>query len=61
MTGYRQFCKESKNFAVDELEQGTLGDYAIRDESNAFKVPEVIESRHAGPFCLRWGKSALNF
>ena len=58
MTGHRQFCKESKNFGIDELEQGTLGDYAIREESNAFKVPNKIESKYAGPFVCAGVSSA---
>ncbi len=50
MTGNRQFCKESKNLSIDELDQGTPGNWAIHEENQTFKVPEVIESKHAGPF-----------
>ncbi len=50
MTGYRQYCKEAKNFGFDELDQGTLGDYATREEQQAFKVPDEMDSKYAGPF-----------
>jgi len=50
MTGYRQYCKEAKNFGFDELDQGTLGDYATREEQQASKVPDEMDSKYAGPF-----------
>lgn len=50
MTGDCQYCKEAKNYGFDELDQGTLGDYAIREEEQAFQVPDEIESKFAGPF-----------
>lgn len=49
ITGFHQYCDEAKNFAFSELDQGTLGNFAIRDEGEAYKIPDAIESKYAGP------------
>lgn len=49
MEGYRQYCAEARGFAFGELDQGAFGDFAIWNEAFVYRIPEAIESRHAGP------------
>jgi len=47
--GYRQYCAEARGFAFGELDQGAFGDFAIWNEDFVYRIPDEIESRHAGP------------
>ncbi|KAK7757550.1 hypothetical protein SLS62_000565 [Diatrype stigma] len=49
VAGHRQYCAQARGFAFGELDQGALGDYAIRDEAFAYAIPAGVSSASAAP------------
>lgn len=49
LDGYRQYCADACGFAFGELDQGSMGDRAIRDEAFVYRIPDSIKSEHAAP------------
>ncbi|KAG4420794.1 hypothetical protein IFR04_006074 [Cadophora malorum] len=49
VSGYRQYCPESRGQKYGELEQGAFGDFVIKHQDFVYPVPDQIESKHAGP------------
>ncbi|KAB2575631.1 putative nadp-dependent alcohol dehydrogenase protein [Lasiodiplodia theobromae] len=47
--GYRQYCADACGFAFGELEQGSMGDYAIRNRSFLYPIPDDVLSENAAP------------
>ncbi|TVY44183.1 alcohol dehydrogenase [Lachnellula subtilissima] len=49
VSGYRQYCPESKGQKYGELEQGAFGDYVVKHQEFVYPIPVEIESKFAGP------------
>ncbi|TVY36397.1 alcohol dehydrogenase [Lachnellula occidentalis] len=49
ISGYRQYCPESKGQKYGELEQGAFGDYVVKHHEFVYPIPVEIESKYAGP------------
>ncbi|TVY28775.1 NADP-dependent alcohol dehydrogenase [Lachnellula hyalina] len=49
ISGYRQYCPESKGQKYGELEQGAFGDYVVKHQEFVYPIPVEIESKFAGP------------
>lgn len=47
--GARQYCAEACGFAFGELDQGSLGDYAIRTRPFVYPIPDDVPSELAAP------------
>ncbi|CZR54307.1 related to ADH7-NADP(H)-dependent alcohol dehydrogenase [Phialocephala subalpina] len=49
VSGYRQYCPESRGQKYGELEQGAFGNVVIKHQDFVYPIPEEIESKYAGP------------
>ncbi|KAL2074480.1 hypothetical protein VTL71DRAFT_8258 [Oculimacula yallundae] len=49
VSGYRQYCPESRGQKYGELEQGAFGDFVIKHQDFVYPIPGEIKSKHAGP------------
>ncbi|KAL1617171.1 hypothetical protein SLS54_007948 [Diplodia seriata] len=47
--GHRQYCADACGFGFGELDQGSLGDYAIRNRAFVHPIPDDVPSEHAAP------------
>ncbi|OJD38129.1 alcohol dehydrogenase [Diplodia corticola] len=47
--GYPQYCAHSCGFAFGELDQGSMGDYAIRSRPFVHPIPDDVPSESAAP------------
>ncbi|EOD45469.1 putative nadp-dependent alcohol dehydrogenase protein [Neofusicoccum parvum UCRNP2] len=47
--GYRQYCADACGFAFGELDQGAMGDYAIRSRPFVYPIPDDVPSELAAP------------
>ncbi|EKG10596.1 Cytochrome P450 [Macrophomina phaseolina MS6] len=47
--GYRQYCAEACGFGFGELDQGSMGDYAIRSRPFVHPIPDGVPSELAAP------------
>ncbi|KAL0574698.1 hypothetical protein V5O48_007256 [Marasmius crinis-equi] len=48
-TGNDQYCKDATLFGVTDLDQGSFGTLAIRNEQWLFVIPDGLKSEHAAP------------
>ncbi|KAK8226245.1 hypothetical protein IWZ00DRAFT_526211 [Phyllosticta capitalensis] len=47
--GYRQYCADACGFAFGELDQGSMGNFAIKNRTFVNRIPDAIASEHAAP------------